>query len=140
MKTISTHGMVRQSAFAQPISTSSPMLGLPYPMEMTPLQMGYLPAAFTGTRNPATSDQILNWTRDFALPGDKDGYTAYWLNKFGATNKWAHLPDVTSADQNNTPFIRAGRSYWYMAKSARLAHVVPVPWTLPSRTDNNVAP
>lgn len=139
-ESISTYGMVRQSNFAQPIGTSYPMFGSPYPMNLTPLQMGYLPASFTGSRDPAVSDQVLHWTSDEALPNDTDGYSAFWLNKSGARSQWTNLLDTTLVNQNNNPFIRAGRAYWFSTTAAKPAHVVPLPWTLPARFDNGVAP
>jgi hypothetical protein len=139
-ETISSYGMVRQSNFAQPISTSYPMFGSPYPMHLSPTQMAYLPANFTGSRDPAVSDQVLHWTSDEVLPADKDGYSAYWLNKVGTRQQWTALLDTTLANQNSTDFIRAGRAYWFSTTAAKPGHVVPVPWTLPARIDNGVAP
>jgi uncharacterized repeat protein (TIGR01451 family) len=139
---IRSYGMVRQSNFAQPISTSVPMFGSPYPMPLTPTQMAYLPAGFTGSRDPASSDQVLHWTRDGVLPDDNDGYSAFWLTKTTSPlrNQWSDLLDTGLTNQNNNPFIRAGRAYWFIAKAARPDHLVPLPWTLPVRFDNNVAP
>ena len=139
-ETISTYGMVRQSNFAQPIGTSYPMFGSPYPMDLSPIQMAYLPANFTGSRDPAVSDQVLHWTSDGVLPDDKDGYSAFWLNKTGTRSQWTDLLDTTLANQNSTEFILAGRAYWFSTTAAKPAHVVPVPWPFPTRFDNGVAP
>jgi hypothetical protein len=137
-KQISSYGMVRQSNFAQPISNSAPMLGVPYPMTMTPLQMGYQPATFTGSRNPELSDQVLNWTNDSDMFENRDGYSAHWLNRTAARQQWIKLGDSSLTNQNNNGFIRAGRGYWYDTRSARPLHVVPQPWTLPVRfTDDS---
>jgi hypothetical protein len=132
--------MVRQSNFAQPISTTYPMFGDPYPMSLSPTQMAYLPANFTGSRDPAVSDQVLHWTSDEALPDDKDGYSAFWLNKSGTRNQWVNLLDTTLANQNNTPFIRTGRAYWFSTTAAKPLHVIPLPWTPAVRTQNGTAP
>jgi GEVED domain len=139
-ETLYSFGMVRQSSFAQPISTATPMLGVPYPMDMTPLQMGYLPANFTGSRDPYTSDMILQWTSDGNSLTDMDGYSAYWLNKSSLRNQWSYFGDTTLVNQNNTAFIKAGRSYYYSTAVAHPSHIVPMPWVFPTRFSNLVAP
>lgn len=138
--TVPSYGMVRQYNFAQPISSAVPLLGVPYPLDLTPLQMGYLPANFAGSRDPASSDQILQWRNDGAFSSELDGYSGYWLNKTTARQQWVTIGDTTLANQNNTSFIKSGRGFWFNTRTARPLHVVPQPWTQAVRTDNNVAP
>jgi hypothetical protein len=139
-KVLRSHGMVRQSSFAQPIGTSVPMLGLPYPMNLSPNGMGYLPANFTGTRSPASSDQLLQWTRDGFALNDLDGYSGYWLRIFGSNPRWVRNNDTNLTDHNATAFLSAGRAYWFLARAPRPDHVVPAPWTSATRTVLGTAP
>ena len=139
-KVLRRHGMVRQSSFVQPIGTTSPMLGLPYPMNLSPNGMGYLPANFTGTRSAPSSDQLLQWTRDGFALNDLDGYSGYWLNRNGASQKWARISDTSLTSQDMNAFLSAGRAFWFTARNARPAHVVPAPWSSATRTVLGTAP
>lgn len=139
-KVLRSHGMVRQSSFAQPIGTSVPMLGLPYPMNLSPNGMGYLPANFTGTRSAGSSDQLLQWTRDGFALNDLDGYSGYWLNRNGASQQWSRVGDTNLTNHNANAFLSAGRAYWFLARAARPDHVVPAPWSSATRTVLGSAP
>jgi hypothetical protein len=132
--------MVRQSSFVQPIGTTSPMLGLPYPMNLSPNGMGYLPANFTGTRSAPSSDQLLQWTRDGFALNDLDGYSGYWLNRSGALQQWSRISDTNLTNHNANAFLSAGRAFWFTARNARPAHVVPAPWSSATRTVLGTAP
>jgi hypothetical protein len=136
-KVLRSHGMVRQSHFAQPIGTAVPMLAVPYPMDHSPLLMSYAPESFTGGRMASQADQIFQWTRDGFALNDLDGYSGHWLTN---TQIWSKVGDTNLTPQNNTAFILAGRAFWFAARNARPDHRVSVPWSSATRTVLGTAP
>jgi hypothetical protein len=121
-------GAVRQNDFVQPLVQGTTMIGMGYPLELSPVGRAQTIAnGFVGTNNPSTADRIQFWQQDVSATGS--GYDSYFLLSAGGLQQWTKQGDATLANHNNTQLYKRLNAGFAKAVTARPAYKQPVPWT-----------
>jgi hypothetical protein len=125
---ITVCGMVRDSAFAQPVAGGANLFANGYPMAMSFTNSAFMAASgFTFTFSPSTADRISFWNGDTnAGAASYTNYVYLGANAAGAT--WVGENDGSLANQNAALLMKPQRAFIMNARGSRSNHVETRPW------------
>ncbi len=127
--TFSPYGVVRDTAFAQPLPTGCTLVGSAYPVAQSPASRVMTTAnGFTGSRDLNSSDQVQLWKGD--EEPDQLCYVTSWLLHAAAPYRhWIGADDVTAASQNDVELFQPLRAAFHCEVNAVPNWVIPAQWT-----------
>lgn len=124
--TITSVGDVRTNKFVRNLDSSTQLLAMGYPVDRTPIQLGFNTAgSFVANTSFGSADQLLTWTGS--------AFSTYWYrrNSASTTFEWRNTGTATT-DHSNTSFINASQAVFVRPSSGSTPNdlIQTVPFTL----------
>ncbi len=130
-------GVVRENPAACPLNTGYNFLANPYPMDLSPIEMGFDTSIVDGSGDPTQADQIYVWDGNTIPTSYSESYNSYFfLEGFsvshGVSDRWLDVGDndITNVQDTAKLFVRDRATFFYRNDLSCLeSFMMPLVWS-----------